>query len=273
VEVELTLFGGSRKFISELDAPSVNWKRLVSLSRGGINASAKARKSGKTVFHILLDRIVTDKRVPMEQLDKLFSNLVRKGTDLNIQMAPGGETALHIATRSEKTRFVEILLSNGASPVSVSDDGTTPLHIAAGIGAQVISELLVKAGADVNAEDSRSNTPLHLAVSLPDAVNLVELLLSQGALAFARNTNDQTPSAIARASGNSEYIELLRKKLADMRSSKDNVWKCPGCGNTLERPDGASIEWTVEIGMWEFLNVTCGRCGRITEARVLDGEI
>ena len=269
----MALFGGSRKFLSELDAPSINWDKLVSLSRGGINVSEKARKSGKTVFQILLERVVSDKKIPMEQLDKLFGNLVSKGTDLNIQMKPEGETALHLATRSEKTRFVEILLSNGASPVSTSDDGTTPLHIAVSIGAQVISELLVKAGADMNSEDARGNTPLHLAVSLPDVVNLVELLLSHGALAFARNTNNQTPSAIALASGNAEYVELLRKKLADMRSSKESNWKCPGCGNALERPDGVSIEWTVEIGMWEFLHVTCGRCGKVTEARVLDGEM
>jgi hypothetical protein len=32
------------------------------------------------------------------------------------------------------------------------------------------------------------------------------------------------------------------------------------------------VEWYASVGMWEYLPVTCGRCGRVTEASVLDGE-
>jgi ankyrin repeat protein len=269
----LSLFGGNtRKFLSELDSGNPDWVRLSELSKAGITSSEKARKSGKTIFQILLEKVISGKNAPMETIGEIISNLVRKGTDLNLPMIPDGDTALHLGTRYELTGLVEMLLSMGASPVSTAAGGKTPLHIAVERGAIVISELLVDAGADVNSEDAESTTPLHIAVSREGMGDLIELLLSRGGLPFARNAKGQTPSDIALEKGNREYLEPLRKALAVIRGQKQTGWKCPACGEALERPCRERIEWYVTVGMWDYLQVTCGRCGRVTEAPVLDGE-
>lgn len=267
------LFGGNtKKFLAELDSAAPDWAKLAGLSKTGIHASGKAGKSGKTIIQILLEKVVSGKNVPMETIGDILTNLTRKGTDLNLQMKPDGDTALHLGARHEMTTLVELLLSKGASPVSITTGGQTPLHIAVEQGAIVISELLVNAGADVNSEDAESVTPLHLAVTRAGMDDLIQLLLSRGALPFARNAKGQTPSDIAVEKGNREYLEPLRKALAVIRGQKQTGWKCPACGEALERPCRERIEWFVTVGMWDYLPVTCGRCSRVTRAPVLDGE-
>jgi len=269
----LALFGNNtRKFLTELDSPDPDWKRLSDLSRSGVNGSEKARKSGRTVYQVLIDRVVSDRNVPLDTVENILAEMVRKGTDLNTEVDADGSTALHRAAGSELTGLVEVLLRQGASPVSVDSSGRTPLHLAVGKGAIVIAELLVGAGADVSAEDNESVAPIHLAVEREGMDHLIDLLLSGGALPWARTSDGRTPSDIAAVCGNDGYLDRLRTALAVIRGRRSTSWKCPSCGKAIERPSRERIEWYVRVGMWEYLQVTCGRCGRVTEAPLLDGE-
>lgn len=52
--------------------------------------------------------------------------LLQRGAD--VELAPGGITALHEACENCQPECTELLLSHGANANAVSEDGYTPLH-------------------------------------------------------------------------------------------------------------------------------------------------
>lgn len=150
--------------------------------------------------------------------------------------------------------------------------GVTPLHTAVSAGYAGIVELLLRSGADINAEDSECNTPLHLAVAKQGNDRLVDILISSGAIAWARNRRGETPARIATNSGNQSYCAHIEKALSRQRTSRLMQWKCPSCDSVIVRPAPARVEWLVALSVWENLSFSCGRCGRRTDAPELDGE-
>jgi len=53
--------------------------------------------------------------------------LLQRGAD--VDLAPGGATALHEACESCQTECAKLLLSHGANANAVSEDGLMPLHM------------------------------------------------------------------------------------------------------------------------------------------------
>jgi len=70
--------------------------------------------------------------------------------------------------------------------------------------------LLVDEGADVNSRNEKGQTPLHFAV-LFDHIEKAELLINAGADVNAKDKSDRTPLDIAVDRGYTEIVELLRK--------------------------------------------------------------
>ena len=125
-----------------------------------------AREDGSTLLFLAAE----DGRSP-----DFARALLRHGARVNARNA-GGESALHLAARSDAT--ARLLLDSGAGIEARNISGQTPLHCAVASAPTV--RLLLDRGADIHAKDSFGDTPLALA-SRYRAAESVSLLLDQGA--------------------------------------------------------------------------------------------
>ncbi|XP_012220944.2 ankyrin repeat domain-containing protein 27-like [Linepithema humile] len=105
-----------------------------------------------------------------------------------------GETALHVASTTGRTKMVQLLLDAGANVnVATKPDDRTPLHLACFNDRIDAARLLLNcATCDVDAKDHNGDTPLHLA-TVAGNEKLVALLIRYGANTNARNLQNKTP--------------------------------------------------------------------------------
>jgi ankyrin repeat protein len=81
---------------------------------------------------------------------RMTASLLAAGADPNLDN--GGQTALHIAARTNATQAGRLLLAKGAAVDARTDwQSVTPLMVAASAGASAMVEVLISAGGDVNA--------------------------------------------------------------------------------------------------------------------------
>ncbi len=159
--------------------------------------------------------------------------LVERGADVNA-VDRGGETALHMACRTQDVYLARFLLSHGAQrSVQVRDAaGNTPLIDAAAaegtrsvpvpvMGEVVITtleappsaelvQLLLDAGADLSAPTNRGNTALHIA-AYKGHLEIVRLLLSRGADRNLKNARGETAEMLADRFHQAEVVKALRE--------------------------------------------------------------
>jgi len=107
-------------------------------------------------------------------------------SDINDEMAEGGETFLHIVCKLDMPLVVHALLELGADLRTMTITQQTSLHYACIANSLPSCILLVERGAPVNIKDNQLNTPLHLAVS----INVAVYLASNGARLELKNFND-----------------------------------------------------------------------------------
>ncbi|XP_015684882.1 ankyrin repeat and SOCS box protein 10 [Protobothrops mucrosquamatus] len=118
-------------------------------------------------------------------------HLLLRGAE--VDLAPGGQTALHAACAAATADCVRLLLSFGADPAAVSEGGCQPLHLCRSAGSSECARLLLSHGAPVNgASEEAGDTPLHVAARLGLAEQ-VGLLLQHGADLEAPNAEGETP--------------------------------------------------------------------------------
>jgi len=105
-----------------------------------------------------------------------------------------GETALHVASATGRTKMVQLLLDAGANVnVVTKSEGRTPLHLACLNDRVDTAKLLLNcATCDVDAKDCNGDTPLHLA-TVAGNVKSVGLLIRYGACTNVRNLQNKTP--------------------------------------------------------------------------------
>jgi len=120
-----------------------------------------------------------------------------------------GFTALGMACHFGNEAVVRHLLLKGADPNQVSNNGyqVNPLFTAVSSNFDAIAKLLVEAGADVNVVQA-SHTPLHAAAENGN-IEMLILLLENGANVNARNENGETPAQLAAAKGHHEIAKIL----------------------------------------------------------------
>lgn len=112
---------------------------------------------------------------------RLCRFLLEQGADANAADPHNGETPLHSALctndRVQHDRVLQVLLSFGANPNSVTRNGVatggfmrdartkgeTPLHRAAAFGNETTIEMLLQAGAKIDARDAYGDSPLSWA--------------------------------------------------------------------------------------------------------------
>jgi hypothetical protein len=118
-----------------------------------------------------------------------------------------GDTALHLAAAGYRVELVQLLLSAGADPNSITNHRQSgPLHYAAdgyingpdwNAERQVQTiECLLDAGAAIDAQDKNGATPLHRAVRTRCAA-AVKCLLKRGSNATLKNKPGSTPFHLA----------------------------------------------------------------------------
>jgi|GEM_PF-2831251 len=124
--------------------------------------------------------------------------LLAAGADINILDAYG-ETALHLATRNNRSLTAQMLIDKGANVNTVEIMlNQTPLHLAAKNGDTQLIKSLLKANANINAVDSRGRTPLHEAVlwghfQAENHFQASLVLISNGASIDIRDRDGFTP--------------------------------------------------------------------------------
>jgi len=136
-------------------------------------------------------------------------------------------TPLCTLTSSGGGKPAPMLLQHGASVHIRNKNGQTPLHFASRYCPPGVVALLLKSGADVDAQDDNSVTPLHFSMSassqdiflddgyedadeelLEGNLEIIELLLENGANVRLRNDHGKTPLQVASQRGRQQIEQL-----------------------------------------------------------------
>ncbi len=126
-------------------------------------------------------------------------------------MSPDGWAPLHLAAGFASPDAVRLLLEHGAHAhqISRNPQRNQALHAAIALGDSVETILLLlEAGADVNATQAGGFTPLHQAAAA-GKLDVVALLLENGARRDAACDQGKKPGDYARERGHAAVVELL----------------------------------------------------------------
>jgi uncharacterized protein len=131
-----------------------------------------------------------------------------------------------------------------------SGDGWTPLHIAAFFGRAGVALKLIERGAEVDARSTNAmkNTPLHAAAA-GRKLELVKLLLTEGANANASQEGGWTALHAAAQNGDRDIIELLLAHGADLNARAENKQSALDLALLKGRQDVAELLETLGAGV------------------------
>jgi ankyrin repeat protein len=159
--------------------------------------------------------------------NKDFTLLMHLSVRANInKQDPDGDTALHIAARSNKYRkAVQYLCEEGADTTVKNNDGETALHGAARFGRVRIARCLIQGRAETNAMDKFGDTPLHNAASQGDN-RMVDCLLQNACNINAVNMRSQTPlhfAVVARSESTAAKLAAHGKSDLDIKDENGDT--------------------------------------------------
>uniref|UniRef100_G3Q1H4 Ankyrin repeat and SOCS box containing 10 n=1 Tax=Gasterosteus aculeatus TaxID=69293 RepID=G3Q1H4_GASAC len=173
------------------------WKNFRFNYRGLRLWSLSYEQELTTPLHITASRGFTD----------CLRLLLQRGAD--VDLAPGGTTALHESCENCQPECTKLLLIHGANANAVTEDGLMPLHFCTSPESLECAKNLLQYGAAINGRTLDENdTPLHVAASngLPGHA---QLYLRYGAAVDKQNNEGLTP-LIAACSQPQEARELER---------------------------------------------------------------
>jgi len=174
-------------------------------------------------------------------------DLLQQGADVNTTESQRGETLLMIAIREKSGKAIDLLLQspklqlekrakNGDTALMVASflgsletvqklvlagaeinqPGWTALHYAAANGSEELIDFLLSESAYIDAESPNKTTPLMMAVRF-GKYNAANLLIEQGADIGLKNEQGLTALDFAMEIERSDLIELLWKKMAEVK--------------------------------------------------------
>ncbi len=135
--------------------------------------------------------------------------LLSHGADINSKNKRG-QTLLHQAMSSPKSRGAEFLLAHGAEINAKDNDGDTPLHIEASYGYTDVARLLITNHAVIDITNNSGETPLHIA-ALANRKDIVELLLANKADINIKDNQGRTPLDSAMVNNDRALAGFLRE--------------------------------------------------------------
>ncbi|KAJ3028519.1 UNVERIFIED_CONTAM: hypothetical protein HDU68_001515 [Siphonaria sp. JEL0065] len=129
----------------------------------------------------------------------------------------GGRRPIHWACESGNAEAVRQLLRAGVSvEIKTTSFKETCLHLAADMGRVEVIELLLENGANADAKDSISMTPLHLAAQ-HGYLEIVRALVDHGAKVEPKDSQGQSPFYFAIKNEHIPVAEYLASKGATVR--------------------------------------------------------
>ena len=154
----------------------------------------------------------------------VVTTLIEAKANVNIQDHKGS-TLLTDAIVKQDRQTVKQLLQAKANPNFLFSNGSSPLQLACVMDEDAIVDLLIKAGGLVNlAGGPELETPLHKACKSGN-VEIVNILLSNGAVPNLLNLHGLTPLCIASTTGNVAIVHALLEAKADTElQSNEQRW-------------------------------------------------
>jgi len=128
-----------------------------------------------------------------------------------LRAAAGDLDVFEAAALGDGTRLHEILAADAMQVWAVSGDGWAPLHLAAAFAGPAAVRLLLEHGAHAHqcSHNPQRNQPIHAAIALGDSEETIRLLLEAGADVNATQAGGFTPLHQAAAAGRLELVKLL----------------------------------------------------------------
>lgn len=181
---------------------------------------------------------------------KVVGRILEERPDLE-ETTTGGETALYLAVKQQKTPEVARLIRLGADVNTPSGDGLTPLHYAAmSDRTGRLTKLLLDGGGDPDRLASSRNWfdgmgPLHVAADRNNAA-AIRHMLDAGANVNGRDTDGRTALHLAISHNYLDVAKLLVEAGGDL-TAKDDAGRIPG-----ERNGGGNFEIAARL-WWDQL--------------------
>ncbi|KAK5555580.1 hypothetical protein LTR46_006605 [Exophiala xenobiotica] len=241
---------------------SSGWTVLHAAAKGGdvstiqlllkqYNVGIEVRSEGEKDkgFTPLMIAVEHGKEAAIRHLKRSKANI--KATD------DTGQGLLHLAVNRKDLKTIQLLVDLGVQTGAVDDSRKTPLHRAATKGYEEIAGLLIKETPGlVNSENQDRETPLHSATKA-GRVNILELLLQNGARVDLPNNKGATALHLAVRNGHAQAVERLLKNNAgpNVRDASDRaplhtaIWFGKNAMITLLLDNNADINQVGNFGM------------------------
>lgn len=149
-------------------------------------------------------------------IDRKRFNIIKKLLNLGFKI---GNKELERAFTSSDS-IIRSYFKDVVKDTNLLKEGVLPLNIAVSIGDKDLVKSLLDT-TNINSVDSNGNTALHLAAHRSN-INLVKLLLENGASTNAKNNNSEIPLHMALGSKDKKLIEELAKGIDFLITDKDN---------------------------------------------------
>lgn len=175
---------------------------LELLEDNGADVSAVVEPSGMTAMHLA---VMHENNSAVLFLCE-YSDLLKSKTN-------EGKAVLHLAVENAWYDLIEVLLWTGANVNDQTSDGESPLFIAVEMGDEDIVELLLGYSADVDIKNLQDQSPLHVAAEF--SLDIVRILLNEGAYVNEPDTYGETALFIAVEAGDEEIVQALLECRAD----------------------------------------------------------
>ena len=156
--------------------------------------------------------------------EEIVKNLIQNiGLNVNLTNSSNGKSLLHLATSSNFSGMIVLLLSLRANPFQTDKSGATPLHLAARHRDCGIFQILLKVTEDVSIKDNQGLSALHIAachgnILAINALHNCNLILDEH---YRDQTKDgRTLLLCAAQSGSVEAIEFFINSIKPTGLSK-----------------------------------------------------
>lgn len=188
------------------------------LLKNGANVNAKTHKHSSPLHF-----------AAKTNMSLVIKILLDGGADRN-ERGKFGFTALHYAANNSCLNSIDFLLKEGLDINEKDDFGFTSLHHASYKGNAETVKFLLKKGADFTIADNYGNTPLHYVARegrtskiekekptpksselSAEKIELVKLLIKQGADVHTKNNKGESPLALAIQRSHKEIVEFLKR--------------------------------------------------------------